>query len=192
MPAFPVLYAAIAAAGSTLPVSWRWATRCAMAAFLAIGLWWNPPYPFSFENNLAMMDFVSLQESAAQYLDEHAKNALIASAWPFTDELRRPEFGYVSHKLNVEQIDDFRLDSLLTLQSRRPDVLVVYCRVWGLDDHFHPWPWLSRYLERVWGVSRQATAEQIRDALGFTPVIRWAKRGQWIEIYLPQSSFARR
>ncbi len=192
MPAFPVLYAAIAAAGSTLPVSWRWITRGAMAAFLAIGLWWNPPYPFSFENNLAMTDFVSLQQSAAQYLDDHAKNALIASAWPFTDELRRPEFGYVRQKLNVEQIDDFRLSSLETLESRRPDVLVVYCRVWGLDEHFHPWPWLSSYLERVWGVSRQATAEQIRDTLGFTPVIRWAKRGQWIEIYLPQSSFARR
>ncbi len=192
MPAFPVLYAAIAAAGSTLPVSWRWGTRIAMIATLAIGLWWNPPYPFSFENNLAMTDFVSLQQNAAQYLDEHASKELIASAWPFTDELRRPEFGYVHRKMDVTQIEDFRLDSIKTLEHHKPDVLVVYCRIWGMDrDRFSAFPWLRAYLERVWGVSRQATDEQIRDTLGFEPVIRWERRGQWIGIYLPGAAFAK-
>jgi 4-amino-4-deoxy-L-arabinose transferase-like glycosyltransferase len=191
MPVYPVLYTAIAVAGSTLPVSWRAVTRGAMILTLIAGLWWNPPYPFSFENNLAMTDFVQLQQSAAIYLDEHASNARIASAWPFTDELRRPEFGYVHHRLKVEQIEDFRVESIATLDHHKIDVLVVYCRVWALDGGALDIAWLRNYLDRVWGVHRQATPEQIRGALGFVPVIRWDRRGQWIEIYLPESKMVK-
>ena len=191
MPVFPVLYAAMAVAGSTFPTSWRWATRVLMIGALALGLWWNPPYPFSFENNLAMMDFVSLQENAASYLDEHNPNARVASAWPFTDELRRTEFGYVHHRMNVEQIDDFRIESLAALDRSKIDILVVYCRVWALDGGALDIAWLRSYLDRVWGIHRQATPEQIRRALGFVPVIRWDRRGQWIEIYFPESVLAK-
>jgi hypothetical protein len=187
MPALPVLYAAMAVAGSALPTTWRAVTRGAMIATLIIGLWWNPPYPFSFENNLAMTDFVHLQQSAASYLDYQAPNARIASAWPFTDELRRPEFGYVHRPLKVEQIEDFRLESFAALDRKKIDVLVVYCRVWALDGGALDIAWLRSYLDRVWGIHRQATPEQIRSTLGFVPVIRWDRRGQWIEIYLPES-----
>jgi 4-amino-4-deoxy-L-arabinose transferase-like glycosyltransferase len=190
MPAFPILYAAMAVAGSTLPVSWRWVTRVAMIVALGIGLWWNPPYPFSFENNLAMTDFVSLQQNAAAYLDAHNPNARIASAWPFTDELRRPEFGYVHRPLKIEQIEDFRIESIATLDHHKIDILVVYCRVWALDGGALDFAWLRSYLDHYWGVHRQATPAQIRGALGFVPVIRWDRRGQWIEIYLPESVMA--
>jgi hypothetical protein len=191
MPVFPVLYAAMAVAGSTLPVSWRWVTRVSMAGALIAGLWWNPPYPFSFENNLAMTDFVSLQQDAASYLDQHNPNARVASAWPFTDELRRPEFGYVHHPLKVEQIEDFRIESLAGLDRHKIDILVVYCRVWALDGGALDIAWLRSYLDRVWGIHRQGTPEQIRAALGFVPVIRWDRRGQWIEIYFPESVLAK-
>lgn len=192
MPALPVLYAAIAAAGATLPIAWTWITRVAMIVCLIIGLWWNPPYPFSFENNLAMTDFVELQRDAASYLDDHAPNARIASAWPLTDAMRRPEFGYVHKPLRVEQIDDFRIQSIATLDHHNIDILVVYCRVWGIDnvvmEKIH---WLRQYLQTNWGINRQATADQIHGALGFVPVIRWERRGQWIEIYFPESVMAR-
>jgi hypothetical protein len=190
VPVYPVLYAAMAAAGSTLPVSWRWVTRGAMICTLITGLWWNPPYPFSFENNLAMTDFVELQRNASSYLDEHLPNARIASAWPFTDELRRTEFGYVKRPLKVEQIEDFRIQSISGLDHHKIDVLVVYCRVWGIDSRVMDSTWLRSYLDKMWGINRQATAEQIRGALGFVPVIRWERRGQWIEIYLPESVMA--
>jgi hypothetical protein len=161
-----------------------------MIVALGIGLWWNPPYPFSFENNLAMTDFVSLQQNAAAYLDAHNPNARIASAWPFTDELRRPEFGYVHRPLKIEQIEDFRIESIATLDHHKIDILVVYCRVWALDGGALDFAWLRSYLDHYWGVHRQATPAQIRGALGFVPVIRWDRRGQWIEIYLPESVMA--
>jgi hypothetical protein len=67
----------------------------------------------------------------------------------------------------------------------------VYCRVWGIDSVALDWPWLNSYLDRVWGLHRQATPAQIRGALGFVPAIRWDRRGQWIEIYLPETALAR-
>ena len=189
-PAYPVLYAAIAAAGSTFPMSWRWTTRVAMILALLTGLWWNPPYPFSFENNLAMVDFVELQRAAASYLDQHAGTARIASAWPFTDELHRPEFGYVHRPMSVRQIDDFKPESFESLQRSDVDVLVVYCRVWGIDTIPMQWPWLREYLDKNWGMNRQASREQIRSMLGFVPILRWDRRGQWIEIYVPETAVA--
>jgi hypothetical protein len=62
--------------------------------------------------------------------------------------------------------------------------------VWALDGGALDIAWLRSYLDRVWGIHRQATPEEIRRALGFVPVIRWDRRGQWIEIYLPESVLA--
>jgi hypothetical protein len=187
LPALPVLYAAIAAAGSAYPVGWRLVTQAAMAVALLIGLWWNPPYPFSFENNLAMVDFVGLQQEAAAYLENHAPNARIASAWPFTDAISRPEFGYVQHPLKVERAEDFRLTSLANLDRSKVDVLVVFSRTWALDGGALDYQFVRDYLRRNWGYYSQATPEQIHAGWGFAPVLRWARRGQWIEIYLRES-----
>jgi hypothetical protein len=190
LPAFPVLYAAIAAAGSAYPATWRWVTQAAMALALAIGLWWNPPYPFSFENNLAMTDFISLQQEAATYLEDHAPSARVASAWPFTDALLRPEFGYVRHRMQVERADDFRLTSLANLDRAKVDVLVTFCRTWALDGGALDYQFVRDYLRRNWGYYTQATPEQIRAGWGFMPILRWTRRGQWIEIYVRESVIA--
>jgi 4-amino-4-deoxy-L-arabinose transferase-like glycosyltransferase len=186
LPVLPIVYAAIAAAGSAFPSSWRWVTRSAIIAALLLGLFWNPPYPFSLENNLAMTDFIALQQDAAAYLEANASRKRIASAWPFTDALRRPEFGYVTHPLTVEPAEDFRLTSLANLDRNQVDVLVVFSRVWGLDGGALDYDFVRSFLERNWGYYRQATPEQIHAGLGFVPVLRWTRHGQWIEIYLPE------
>ncbi|HML18803.1 MAG TPA: glycosyltransferase family 39 protein [Bryobacteraceae bacterium] len=186
LPALPVIYAAMAAAGSALPSSWRWVTRAAIIGGLSLGLFWNPPYPFSLEDNLAMTDFIALQQDAAAYLEAHDADQRIASAWPFTDALRRPEFGYVKRRLAVEPVEDFRLTSLANLDRNKADVLVVFSRVWGLDGGALDFDFVRNLLERFWGYYRQATPEQIRAGLGFAPVLRWTRHGQWIEVYLPE------
>ncbi len=186
MPVYPILYAAMAAAGSVYPSSWRWATQGAMIFALSMGLYWNPPYPFSFENNLAMVDFVELHKEAANYLEMWAPGKRIASVWPFTDEVQRPEFGYVQHKLKVQQAEDFRLTSLANLDRKNIDVLVVFSRNWALDGGALDYEWMRAYLRRNWGYYTQATSDQIRAGLGFRPIVKLTRRGQWIEIYLPE------
>lgn len=190
LPAFPILYAAIAAAGSAYPRSWRWVTQFAMILALIVGLWWNPPYPFSFENNLAMTDFVELQQQAANYLETRRAGARVASAWPFTDAISRPELGYVRQPIPVERAEDLRLTSLANLDRANVDVLVMYCRTWGLDGGALDFSLVRDVLRRYWGDQEQATPEQIRAGWGFVPVLRWTRRGQWIEIYVrPDSRF---
>ena len=186
LPVMPIVFAAMAAAGSAFPVSWRWITRVAIIAGLLLGLIWNPPYPFSFENNLAMTDFVALQQEAAAYLEANAPGKRIATAWPFTDALRRPEFGYVTHPVTLVPAEDFRLTSLANLDRSKVDVLVVFSRVWALDGGALDYDFFRNFLEKHWGYYPQATSEQIHAGLGFVPVLRWTRHGQWIELYLPE------
>jgi len=40
-------------------------------------------------------------------------------------------------------------------------------------------------LHHYYDVRVQATDEEIRAGLGFIPLIRWARRDQWIVIYAP-------
>ena len=185
LPVFPILFAAIAAAGSVYPRGWRWATQGAMTFALLLGLFWNPPYPFAFENNLAMADFVALQQDAASWIEAWAPDRRIASAWPFTDAVRRPEMGYVHRPMKVQKAQDFRLASLADLDIRNVDLLVVYSKNWGLDGGALDYEWVREYLRRNWGYYAQATPEQIRAGLGFRPVMKFTRRGQWIEIYVP-------
>jgi 4-amino-4-deoxy-L-arabinose transferase-like glycosyltransferase len=186
VPVFPILFAAIAAAGSTFPASWRWISRGAMTFALVMGFVWNPPYPFSFENNLAMTDFVDLQKDAASYLEAWAPDKRVASAWPFTDALRRPEMGYVHRRMNVQQTDDLRLASLANLDRSKVDVLVVFCSIWMPEGGLMDYGVFREYLRRNWGYQAQATSDQIRNGLGFVPVMRITRHGQWIEIYVPE------
>lgn len=186
LPVLPILYAAIAAAGSIYPTSWRWTTQAAMTFALMLGLFWNPPYPFSFENNLAMTDMVALQQQAAAFLEERRPGQRIASAWPFSDALSRPELGYVRHSLLVERMPDLRFETLSKLDRGKFDVLVLFCRTWALECGGPDSDFARAYIQRTWGDQKQATSEQIRRSLGFVPIVRWTERDQWIEIYVPE------
>jgi len=101
LPALPVVYAAMAAAWSYMRRPWRAITQVACAAGLVLGWFWNSPYPMPFENNLAMVDFIELQQAAAEFLEDHAAGWTVASAWPYTAALRSPEYGFVSNKFPV-------------------------------------------------------------------------------------------
>ena len=110
----------------------------------------------------------------------------IASAWPFSDALSRPELGYVHHRLNVERVEDLRFPSIARLDRGSVDVLVVFCRTWALECDGLDLDLARRYIQSNWGDQRQATSEQIRASLGFVPLVRWTRREQWIEIYVPE------
>ena len=185
LPVFPVLYAAMAAAGSVYRPRWRWITQAAMTGTLALGWVWNPPYPFALENNLSMVDFVSLQQKAANYVEDYAKGKRVASAWPFTDAIKRPEYGYVQRPIPITRAADFTPESLAELRTVDLDMLVVFSRTWEPKGGALDYKWVRDYLRDHWNYRPQATSEEIRAGLGFVPVVRWERGGQWIEIYVP-------
>jgi len=187
LPVLPILYAAFAIAASAWSRPVRLSVQGAMVTLFIVGWFWNPPVPFPYENNLAMVDFVRLEQSAAEYLEDHAADRRIATAWPFYDALIRPEFGYVHRPLNVPvRADGVRLSSVSQLNPKDFDVLVLYSAEWSVKGRvldIRPIQWLVRaFLDP----NVNATAEEIRANLGFVPVLRWTRGGQWIEIYLPE------
>lgn len=76
------------------------------AAFIA-GLFINPPYRFAPEDNLAYADVIRLHQAAIAQIVQHSPHSTVLTAWPVTDELQKPELGYVTKPVAVATIDNF-------------------------------------------------------------------------------------
>ncbi len=183
VPVLPIFYIAIAAAWTILPVLWRNLSVAALVCGLLAGLFVNPPYPFPYENNLAMADFVELHRTAAKYLEQGYAGSVIYTAWPLTAALRQPEFGYVQRGLKTQETSDLRASTLERLDSRQVDVLVLYSRTWEPEWGVLRYAWTRRFLAQFYEYEPQMSAAECRDRLGLRQVMRWTRRGQWIEIY---------
>ena len=190
LPVLPILYIATAAAMSVLPKLWRTLAMAGLALGLIAASFVNPPYPFPFENNLAMTDFVLLHREAARALEQRYAEETIYTAWPLTAALRRPEFGYVARPLSVSETSDLHVSTLsklkpglskLTPGSVR--VLVLYSRTWDPDWGVLRIPLVRNFLARFYEFEPQMNGQQCRDILGLTQVGRWSRRGQWVEVY---------
>jgi hypothetical protein len=183
LPVIPLVYIAMAAAWSNMRAFWRNAGIAVVAAGLLAGLFVNPPFPFPFENNLAMVDFVELHRRAAHYLEMQYSSQIIYTAWPLTQALRDPQFGYVDTKLSAAETSDLRLSTLKAIDPKRVDVLVLYSRTWEPDWGVLHWPLVARFLARFYEYERQMNPEEVREHFGLISIHRWAQHGQWIEIY---------
>ena len=86
----------------------QWPVLVALSAagFLA-ALFVNPPYRFAPEDNLAYRNVIRLHQAAIAQIVEHYSHDVILTAWPATDELQKPELGYVSQPIKVTSIDNF-------------------------------------------------------------------------------------
>jgi len=86
----------------------QWPALVALSAvgFVA-GLFVNPPYRFAPEDNLAYRDVIRLHQSAIAQILERYPHSTVLTAWPATDELSKPELGYVEQPIPVVAIDNF-------------------------------------------------------------------------------------
>lgn len=183
LPVLPIFYAAVATAASVYSIKWRWVSHIGLMLLLVAGWFWNPPYPYAYENNLSMVDFVHLQQDAAKYLDANAGGKRIATAWPLTDELKNPDLGYVSHPLQTVDIGGLRLDYLSAPKRQSFDLLVVYTRIKPAARTILDLAPLRDTLQHYYEYHPQASPQEIESNMGLIPLMRWARRDQWIEIY---------
>jgi Dolichyl-phosphate-mannose-protein mannosyltransferase len=77
-------------------------------AFFA-GLRVNPPYRFAPEDNLAYADVIRLHQQAIGRIVRQYPHSTVLTAWPGTDELSKPELGYVGTPVPVVKIENFSL-----------------------------------------------------------------------------------
>ncbi len=80
-------------------------------AFLA-GLRLNPPYRFAPEDNLAYANVVRLHQQAIGRIVRQYPGSTVLTAWPATDELSKPELGYVRKPVPVVKIENFSLAAI--------------------------------------------------------------------------------
>ncbi len=191
LPVLPILYAGMAVAASMYPGNWRFASHAILIGALFLGWFWAPIFPQPYENNLAMADAVALDQQAAEFLTAYRRNARVATTWPLSDALARPEYGYVYRPFPVEAALGDDLPHLAGL-SRDADLLILHGHA-GLLDAWDP-PLIVRrtlqsILESATDFQPPATAAQIRAGLGYVPVVRfsrgsWLGRAQWIDIFV--------
>jgi hypothetical protein len=92
---------------------WAWLVVFSIVAFLA-GLFVNPPYRFAPEDNLTYRSMIVMQQQAIAQVLHRAPGGTVLTAWPATDELTRPELGYVRKPVRVLAIDNFSLQQIET------------------------------------------------------------------------------
>jgi 4-amino-4-deoxy-L-arabinose transferase-like glycosyltransferase len=174
LPALPVVYAAFAVGLRVLLPRWRWVAMAALLGCLACANFVNPVYPFPFENNLAFVAFVDLEQRAATAVEDYP--GVVATTFPMRDTFRRAEFGYVNRPKKVREIADFRRASIEALRGDPPEALIYYDTSWdplGLLSR-GPGGWLMR---SFYGYEPPMTPEEIGRMLSMKVARQWTQRG---------------
>jgi hypothetical protein len=170
--------------------NWEWLAGLVTAMF-ALACVVNPPYRFAPEDNLNYASFIRVHEKAAGYLQKEFPNAQIATSWPASDELTKPELGYVEHKLRVVSIDNFTPEEIERLQVADFDVLLAFSTKYEpARPLFESRRWLG-ISRKYFDYHRDLSPEQI--AITISGRIMWQDRenGQWAAIIvreLPQDA----
>jgi 4-amino-4-deoxy-L-arabinose transferase-like glycosyltransferase len=93
-------------------VPYWWGLVMLSAAAFIIGLFVNPPYKFAPEDNLNYADVIRLHQQAIRQIVVHFPGSTVLTAWPATDELTKPELGYVRKPVPVVTIANFSLPEI--------------------------------------------------------------------------------
>jgi hypothetical protein len=187
VPVLPFFYVAVAAAWSIFSERARWAHQAAMTLGLAAALWWNPPYPFPFENNLAARDQAMLFRQAAGVVDALRGDRIIATAWPLSAALQNPRFGYVTRKHDVREVPDFDGERVKRADIRPFEVFVLYTREWDPPLNWMHVGFIDRAWRGIYGYRPQMTPEECSAWLGAPAAVTFEQRGQRLDIFVTKS-----
>jgi hypothetical protein len=152
----------------------------ALFILLVAGWFINPPYLFPLENNLSVTDFVYLQKDAAQYIESNYRGRRVATVWPLTAALRRPEMGYVQERIRTIQAPGLHLADFASMPLREDDIIVTYSR--GPEPSPLMPSAVREWLARTIDFYPEATPEELA-TLDYVSRERWSRGPLWIEIY---------
>jgi hypothetical protein len=183
----PVIPLVIIVAVSTLRRRVRmWPAAIGVVVLAFVVAWfWNPPYGFSPEDNLAYRDYVLLHEDAETFLEARYPMARVLTAWPASDELTRPWLGYITRPMRVVRIEDFSADEVFSAADFRANFEVVlvfstkYEPTRPLLDHWKRWEELKT---RFFGFHRDLPPAAVARILGGRIVFSEMRKGQWAAV----------
>jgi hypothetical protein len=184
LPMYPLVLVVVVATFYRRVPFWHALAAFSAAAF-AVGLFINPPYGFAPEDNLAYAHVIRLHEAAIAQLNKRYTGATVLSAWPMTDELTRPELGYLKQPYDVDRIEDFtaaQIDRAAAEPWKYSAALVFSTKY----DPPHPLLSLGRKSEDLdeeyFGLHHDLPPEQIAKRLGGELVWEKQDQGQWVAL----------
>jgi hypothetical protein len=163
---------------------WRVAIACVALAFVA-GWFWNPPYGFSPEDNLAYRDYIVLHQDGERFLEARYPMARVLTAWPASDEITRPWLGYTTRPMQVVRIENFSLDEILSAADVRSDyeVALIFSTKYepgpALWDRWRGWTALKT---RFFGFHHDLPPAAVAQILGGRIVFSEQRPGQWVAV----------
>jgi len=156
-----------------------------ISAAFVLAWFWNPPYGFSPEDNLAYRDYVVLHEQAERFVEARYPMAHVLTAWPASDELSRPWLGYVTRPMQVVRIEDFSFEQILSAADFRShfDVALVFSTKYdpGLFP-FDRWPVWIQLKQRFFGFHQDVPPAAVARILGGRVTFLEERRGEWIAV----------
>jgi hypothetical protein len=163
---------------------WQALAVLSASAFVA-GLFVNPPYGFSPEDNLSYARIVRMHLAGIAQLEHRYPGAVVLTAWPMTDELTRPELGYVKQPWDICTISDFT-STQISVAADEPEkysVALVFSTKYDPPSTFFTLGSKSRALdEQYFGLHHDLPPDVIAFQLRGTVVWKAANQGMWIAL----------
>lgn len=189
----PVVPLVILVGVSTL---WRrlryWTAAASAIAIVFVLAWfWNPPYGFAPEDNLAYRDYVVMHQRAETLLEARYPMAHVLTAWPASDELSRPWLGYVTRPMQVVRIEDFSLEQMLSAAdySGHFEAALVFSTkdepAHSLSERWSAWRELK---QKFFGFHQDLPPALAAKILGGRVVYSEERQGQWVAVIEIQRS----
>ncbi len=163
---------------------WKLIVGAVAIAFVA-GLFSNPPYGFTLEDNLAYRDYILMHAEASRFLTMRYPGQRVLTAWPASDELTRPWLGYVSQPIPVARIENFsapQIDVAARARDQFDEALVFSTKYQPPHPLFENWEAWQRIKERFFGYHRDLLPEDIAKRIGGAIVYHKERNGQWIAV----------
>lgn len=163
---------------------WSGVAAIVALGFIA-GLFVNPPYGFSIEDNLAYRDYIVLHQHAEQFLEARHPNSRVLSAWPASDELTHPYLGYITRPMRVVRIENFTVEQLALASELRSSfdmALVFSSKLEPSHPLFERWRLWQEWKRRYFGYYRDVPPAAAAQLLGGRLVYTEARKGQWIGV----------
>ncbi len=180
LPMYPlVLLGAVTTFCRRVPF-WQGMAVLSAAAFVA-GLFVNPPYGFAPEDNLAYAHVVRLHLAGIGQLKKQFAGSTVLTAWPMSDELTKPELGYLKEPFAVYQLEDFS-EAQIARAAQEPEEYSTALVFSTKAEPKSPLPWLTSgwMEERYFGLHHDLAPELIARQLGGTLVWKKEDQGEWV------------
>jgi hypothetical protein len=163
---------------------WQGIVVIVALAFVA-GLFINPPYGFSIEDNLAYRDYIVMHQRAEQFLQARYPKARVLTAWPASEELTEPFLGYLPRPMQVVRMEDFTAEQLMSVAElgSKFEIALVFSQKYEpphpILERWHTW---QEWKTRFFGYHRDLPPAAAAQILGGHVVYLDDRKGQWIGI----------